>query len=153
MNAYLQPSENVIETVRVKLDVRTIASSAEHAAPWANLTKSAHDGTLILTGDRLLAIFDPGNERVLSVPIGNVLMAWERAAKGKKAYPPQFVFTLPAGMFMVCELESIDQGTIDRLRRIVHLLVRVNSRAAGSDAAMKHLLSTDVEAVTMMLAI
>ncbi len=129
MKAYLQPGERIVETINARVDVRAYATNAEAPVPWANLARPAHDGSVTLTEDRLLVVFNPGNERAVSVPAGNVLLAWERAPKGKKDLPPQFVFILPAGLHVVCELETPDPAGIARLRRILHALARAGAGA------------------------
>jgi hypothetical protein len=127
MKTYLQPGERIVETINARVDVRAYATNAEAPVPWANLARPAHDGSVTLTEDRLLVVFNPGNERAVSVPAGNVLLAWERAPKGKKEFPPQFVFILPAGLHVVCELETPGPADVARLRRIAHGLTRAGS--------------------------
>jgi len=135
MKAYLQPGERVIETVSARVDVRAYATNAEAPVPWANLARPAHEGSVTLTDDRLLVVFNPGNERAVSVPAANALLAWERAPKGRKELPAQFVFLLPGGLHAVCELEAADPAAVAKLRRIVHLLARAGAAARLDTAA------------------
>lgn len=126
---YLQPNEIVAASVDARVDVRSHLANTENPVPWADLLKPKHDGSVVLTQDRLVIAFNPGNVRVVSVPLKNVLLAWERG-EGRKPYPPQFVFVLPAGMFCVCEVESTDVQGLRSLRQMVHELSRLGSSSA-----------------------
>jgi hypothetical protein len=142
-NPYLQPDEVVIASAEAKIDVRSPLANNENPAPWADLGKPKHDGSITLTRDRLAIVFNPGNVRVVSVPLRNVLLAWERTAEGRKNYPAQFVFVLPAGMFCVCEVENSDTANIRALRGIVHALVCLgNAGAESGDVQRKKVSNT-----------
>ena len=134
---YLQPNETVIASVEAKIDVRSHLASTENPVPWADLAKPKHDGTLYLTEDRLVVVFNPGNVRVVSAPLRNVLVSWERIGEGRKNFPAQFVFVLPAGMFCVCELENPDAVKLQALRHISHTLARLGRAGAESEGVAK----------------
>lgn len=136
-NKYLQPNETVIASVDAKIDVRSHLANTENPAPWVDLAKPKHDGTLYLTEDRFVVVFNPGNARVVSVPLRNVLVSWERMAEGRKNFPAQFVFVLPAGMFCVCELESPDTVKLQTLRHISHELARLGKAGVESEGVAK----------------
>ncbi len=121
---YLQPGERVVASADVRVDVRSFNTNAETPVPWADLGRPRHAGTVILTADRLVVVFNPGAVRVLSAPVSSVLLCWERTAEGRRQAPNQVVFVLPAGLFCVCEVEAPDAPPIDALRRIMHLLSR-----------------------------
>jgi hypothetical protein len=152
MKGYLQPGERVIETVNARVDVRAYATNAEAPVPWANLARPAHEGSVTLTEDRLLVVFNPGNERAVSVPGANVLLAWERAPKGRKELPAQFVFLLPAGLHAVCELEAADLAAVARLRRIVHSLARAGAAARLDASSASSAPAADGGEITAIMA-
>jgi hypothetical protein len=131
---YLQPNEQVLAQADVRMDLRSYQTNAETPVPWADLARPKHNGTVLLTADWLVMVFNPGNVRVISIPLTNVLMAWERTSEGRKPYPNQVVFVLPAGIFCVCELENADVEPIPRLRRIVHHVVRYASASVAMNA-------------------
>jgi hypothetical protein len=60
-------------------------------------------------------------------------MAWERTSEGRKPYPNQVVFVLPAGIFCVCELEGLEIEPITALRRIVHEVTRMGNLGVKGD--------------------
>ena len=136
MKRYLQPNERVVISADVRVDVRSYMTNAEIPVPWADLARPKHSGTVALTSDRLIITFNPGNVRVVSVPLANVLMTWERTSEGKKPYPNQVVFILPAGLFCVCELDRPDAGSIEALRSIMHAVSRFATLAARSDLGL-----------------
>ncbi|GEM_PF-4576707 len=127
---HLVTGESLIAHADVKVDVRSHGTNAEVPVPWTDLAKPRHYGIVALTNHRLLIVFNPGNVRVVSVPLTNVLMVWERTAEGRKPYPNQVVFLLPAGMFCVCELEGCEVEPITELRRIMHTVTRMGAIGA-----------------------
>lgn len=127
ISKYLVASERLITYADVKIDIRSHGTNAEVPVPWTDLAKPRHFGTIALTSDRLLIVFNPGNVRVLSVPRNNILMAWERTCEGRKQSPNQMVFVLPGGMFCVCELEGCEIEPITALRQIAHAVVKMGS--------------------------
>lgn len=130
---YLQPNEQVIVSVDVRVDVRSFNTNAETPVPWADLAKPRHNGTLILTADRFLIVFNPGNVRVVSLPVNNVMTCWERTSEGRRQAPNQVVFVLPAGMFCVCELEGPEVEPITALRHIMYYVSRAGNPGVRDD--------------------
>ena len=133
---YLQPNERVVASADVRVDVRSYTTNAETPVPWADLARPRHNGTIALTADRLVIVFNPGTLRVVSLPVNNVLMCWERTAEGRGKAPNQVVFVLPAGMFCICEVEAPDAAPIDALRRISHALSRAGNLGSRGDVAI-----------------
>ena len=131
---YLQPNEQVIVSADIRLDVRSFNTNAETPVPWADLAKPRHNGTLALTADRLVIVFNPGNVRVVSMPVSNIMACWERTGEGRRQAPNQVVFVLPAGLFCVCELESSDAEPITALRRIMHYVSRAGGLGVRDDS-------------------
>jgi hypothetical protein len=131
---YLQPNEHMIVSADVRTDVRSFNTNAETPVPWADLARPRHNGTVALTEDRLLIAFNPGNVRVVSVPLCNVLTCWERTSEGRRQVANQVVFVLPAGMFCVCELEAPEAEPITALRRIVNELTRMGNLGTRGDS-------------------
>ena len=130
---YLQPNEQVIVSADARIDVRSFNTNAETPVPWADLAKPRHNGSILLTSDRLVIMFDPGNVRVVSVPVTNILTCWERTSEGRRQSPNQVVFVLPAGLFCVCEVEGPSSEPITALRRIVHHVSRAGSLGPRGD--------------------
>lgn len=149
---FLQPNEIITASVDAKVDVRSHLANTENPVPWADLLKPKHDGSVALTQDRLLIVFNPGNMRAVSVLLRNVLLAWERG-EGRKPYPPQLVFVLPAGMFCVCEVESNDAPGLRSLRQMVHELARLGSLSAAVGSVAESGGGDGGESIAIMAAV
>ena len=80
-----------------------------------------------------MIVFNPGNVRVMSLPISNIMTCWERTSEGRRQAPNQVVFVLPAGLFCVCELEGPEAEPIAALRRIMHAISRASHSGARDD--------------------